>query len=99
MMKDQHTKITGYRDLNQDTIDLMNKVKLHGQVLEELVQEVKLHVAGQRAAARELPTEEGDAELARLTAAEPERWTALARTHLQEALMFLTRAVAQPASF
>lgn len=98
-MKDQHAKITDYRDLDQSTIDLMNKVKLHGQVMEELVQEVKLHVAGQRAGARELSPAEAEAELARLTAAEPERWVALGRTSIQEALMFLTRAVAQPTSF
>lgn len=99
-MKDQHKKITGYRELDQDTIDLMNKIKLHGQVLEELVQEVKLHVAGQRSAARELhlPAEQAT-ELARLDRAEPERWAALGRTQIQEALMFLTRAVAQPTSF
>ncbi len=99
-MKDQHTKITGYRDLDQDTIDLINKIKLHGQILDELVQEARLHVAGQRAAARELPlASESTAELARLDRAEPERWAALGRTSLQEGLMFLTRAVAQPASF
>jgi hypothetical protein len=80
----------------------MNKIKLHGQILEELVQEVKLHVAGQRAAVRSLSDDNYDsagAELARLTAAEPERWAALGRTSIQEALMFLTRAVAQPTSF
>lgn len=98
-MKDQHTKIAGYRALDQSTIDLMNKVKLHGQVLEELVQEVKLHITGQRAAARELPPAEAEAELARMTAAEPERWAALGRTSIQEALMFLTRAAAQPTFF
>lgn len=26
-MKDQHTLISGYRDLNQEEIDLMNKIK------------------------------------------------------------------------
>lgn len=26
-MKDQHTKITGYRDLSQEEVDLMNQAK------------------------------------------------------------------------
>lgn len=92
-MKQQHEKIVGYRTLNQDEIDLMNKIKLHGQVMQELISEVKLHIAGQRHAAA--TKDEAD----RLTAAEPERWAALSKTSMQEALMFLTRAVAQPTSF
>lgn len=35
----------------------------------------------------------------RLNYATPGRWNAIARTHLQEGLMALTRAVAQPGSF
>jgi predicted Zn-dependent peptidase len=98
-MKDQHTKIKGYRDLTQDEINLMNKIKLHGQVLDELINEVKLHVASQRAAARNLPADEASDEIKRIQAAEPERWAALARTEFQQALMALTRSVAQPTSF
>lgn len=36
-MENQHQKITGYRDLSQDEIDLMNEVKAHGQKLGELI--------------------------------------------------------------
>jgi len=92
-MKDQHTKIVGYRSLTQDEIDLMNKIKLHGQVMQELISEVKLHVLNQRRGCATKGEED------RLTAAEPERWTAISKTHMQEALMSLTRAVAQPTSF
>lgn len=35
-MKDQHTKIKGYRDLSQEEIDLMNEIKEAGQNLEML---------------------------------------------------------------
>lgn len=99
-MKDQHTKISGYSDLDQDTIDLMNKIKLHGQIMGELIEEVKLHLAGQRATAAELhDPADREAEQARLKAAEPERWAAIGRTSVQEGLMFLTRAVAQPVGF
>jgi response regulator of citrate/malate metabolism len=91
-MKDQHTKIVGYRSLSQDEIDLMNKIKLHGQVMQELIAEVKLHLLEQR-------HEADDDEERRLAAAEPARWAAIAKTHMQESLMCLTRAVAQPTSF
>jgi hypothetical protein len=40
-MKDQHTKIKGYRDLSQAEIDLMNKIKAKGAELEELVKELR----------------------------------------------------------
>ena len=36
-MKDQHTKITGYRDLSQEEIDLMNDVKEVGVIVGDLV--------------------------------------------------------------
>lgn len=35
-MKDQHTLIKGYRDLSQDEIDCMNKIKLLGEELKQL---------------------------------------------------------------
>jgi hypothetical protein len=40
-MKDQHKKISGYRDLNQDEIDLMNKVKAKGEELGSLISELE----------------------------------------------------------
>lgn len=40
-MKDQHTKITGYRDLSQAEIDLLNKVKSKGVELGELIAELR----------------------------------------------------------
>lgn len=36
-MENQHEKISGYRDLSQDEIDLMNEVKRVGNTIEELV--------------------------------------------------------------
>lgn len=41
-MKDQHTKITGYRDLSQGEIDAMNAVKAEGARLELLVEELRV---------------------------------------------------------
>lgn len=93
-MENQHRKISGYRELSQVEIDLMNKVKAAGAVLEALLVEIREHHKAQRGASNE-----DQAELNRLNAAEPERWCALGKTHLQEGLMALTRAVAQPKFF
>lgn len=40
-MENQHRHINGYRELSQTEIDLMNKIKLHGKVLGELVSELR----------------------------------------------------------
>ena len=74
-MDNQHRKITGYRDLTQDEIDLMNAIKTVGADVGRLVDAIA-----------------ADATF-------DARWTAIARTHLQEGFMALTRAVAKPDSF
>lgn len=40
-MENQHRKITGYRELSQEEIDLMNRIKEQGKVLGELVDDLK----------------------------------------------------------
>ena len=40
-MKDQHTLIKGYRDLSQEEINLMNKIKKTGESIESLVAELR----------------------------------------------------------
>lgn len=40
-MKDQHTKITGYRDLSQEEISMMNKIKQHGIQLQILIEQLR----------------------------------------------------------
>ena len=40
-MENQHQKISGYRELSQDEIDLMNEVKAKGVELGELVEKIK----------------------------------------------------------
>ena len=44
-MENQHRKITGYRELNQKEIDLMNKVKVLGITIESVLKEVQDHVS------------------------------------------------------
>ena len=51
-MENQHRKITGYRDLTQDEIDLMNEVKAKGIELDALLKKIAdtnqaLHEAGE----------------------------------------------------
>lgn len=79
-MENQHQKITGYRELNQEEIDLMNEVKAEGVRLRELYDKIGQHVTG----------DIGTAPSERL------RWLAIGRTQYQQALMALTRAVAAP---
>ncbi len=85
-MENQHRRITGYRELSQAEIDLMNEIKATGTQLDELLKKV------------------GDTQV-RITAehgtgdAEPFRWIAISKNHLQQGLMALTRAVAKPESF
>ena len=40
-MENQHRKITGYRELTQDEIDLMNEIKTKGVELGELVAKLR----------------------------------------------------------
>ena len=77
-MNNQHRKITGYRELSQDEIDLINSIKELAEEVGDAVDilernEVGLDIDG--------------------------RWVAIAKTHLQQGFMALTRAVAKPESF
>lgn len=81
-------KLTGYRELTQQEIDLINKIKATGSVLESLVQEVHDH----------LNSQVGDAFDSYIDL-EPFRWAEMGKQNLQTGLMFLTRSVAQPTTF
>jgi hypothetical protein len=98
-MENQHQKITGYRDLSQTEIDLMNKIKALGATLEEHIAEVAEHNHIQHGIAARSMRADASVERERLDRAQPARWVAIARTHFQEGLMALTRAVAQPTTF
>ena len=41
-MDNQHQKITGYRDLSQAEIDLMNKIKSLGQDIGQVIDELMM---------------------------------------------------------
>lgn len=93
-MENQHRKIKGYRELNQDEINLMNEIKTKGAELGELIEKIrKVHADQRRVNA------DNAEEMDRINSAEPERWASIGRTHFQEGLMALTRSVAQPGFF
>ena len=99
-MENQHQKIKGYRDLSQVEIDLMNEIKAKGAELGALVEKLFDHTRQQIDAANAHGTQTGDfSEFQRLTDAETHHWLATGATNLQQGLMALTRAVAQPTTF
>lgn len=93
-MDNQHRKISGYRELTQAEIDLMNKIKALGPVIEEVCNEIALHINNQH-----LSTDIGSVQADRLEVADPGKWLRLGRDGMQSNLMMLTRAVAQPTFF
>jgi hypothetical protein len=110
-MDNQHRQIIGYRELTQEDIDLMNRIKAAGNALLELQREVAAKLGetdgsthARRAAAHNAmggsymkPRDPVDPEITRRFAiAEPHRWAAIAKTDIQTGIMALVRAVAQP---
>lgn len=105
-MENQHQKIKGYRDLSQEEIDLMNKVKTKGEELRALVAEIRqvcvpegpvISAAGDTAEGvlvEGLPMSaiehEGD---------DPAFWLRYADGALRVGLMYAVRAIAQPTSY
>ena len=66
--------LKGYRELNKDEIELINKIKSLGPQMDDLI--------------RKISAEDAD-----------KRWVSIGKTHLQQGLMALTRAVARPNIF
>ena len=92
-MENQHRKISGYRELSQTEIDLMNEIKALGPQIEAVTKKVRTHLDGQYGA------EKSDDEATRLYDADPYTWLNRAVCDLQDGLMKLTRSVAQPTFF
>ena len=49
-MENQHRKINGYRELSQEEIDLMNRIKAKGTEMLELQAELVAHIKTRRQA-------------------------------------------------
>ena len=90
-MKDQHKQIKGYRDLSQEEIDLMNKIKALAEQVGELVSEV---------ASKNDCLNQKDVSIAdKQVYDDAVDWANNAKTNLQVGFMQLTRAVAKPTTF
>ena len=105
-MENQHQKIKGYRDLTQEEIDLMNRIKEKGSELlalqDELANRLNTDFEVKQVAARNSQLAHNDfaspecQEFERFKAAQPQRWAAIGKTDIQTGIMALVRAVAQP---
>ena len=84
-LESQHRKISGYRELTQEEIDLMNEIKAKEQ--EVLALHRRIHALIQISPS-----------LNAINAAESFRWAAIAKTDFQRGFMALVRAVARPGS-
>ena len=95
-MKDQHKKITGYRELTQQEIDLMNLLKKKGEEFGLLLKTVKEMRLDQMAIPRH------DRDFGALTNEqlnESMRCIAISKTEVQTGLMWAVQGVALPDSF
>lgn len=96
-MENQHTKtskILGYRELTQEEIDFMNRIKAFGPELKKLTADLATYLQRQDIAAHIDYTES-----ARLDQADPLTWLNEGKLSLQKGLMYLTRSIAQPGFF
>jgi len=87
-MDNQHRQIKGYRELSVAEIALMNEIKSHGEKLGDLIDRL-----------RSCPSAGSESIEHGSSATVDQRWVSIGQTHLQEGLMALTRAVAQPTFF
>lgn len=90
-MKDQHTLISGYRDLNQEEIDLMNEIKqMEAHVLALVAKCEKKIVQQYNANNPDSP------EAIRVIRSSALKWVDIGHTELEKGFMALVRSVAQP---
>lgn len=94
-MENQHRKIKGYRELSQEEIDLMNRIKVHGEKTEALINElVELRRDQEQDVCQGI-----DRGVSYPQVTTSIRNCRIAKEHLQTGQMWLVRAVALPDSF
>ena len=92
------------RKLDEREIAMITRIEAIGREFKALIDSVEDHLDDQLDIAITLQSNrndetEGTAEIKRIDQAEPLRWKAKAKSSVQDGLMFLTRAVAQPTTF
>ena len=91
-MDNQHKQIKGYRDLSQEEINLMNKIKALAEQVGELVEEVTQHECSLYESYDNYYEKYGNLD-------DNFGWVESAKKDLQLGFMQLVRAVAKPQSF
>ena len=94
-MENQHRLIKTYRELSQTEIDLMNECKMLEAQYHELHAKIHSHVSVQ---AHTAEGSDNVVEQDRLKDSAPFRWLAVSKTNVEQGMMALVRAVAQPAT-
>ena len=92
-MDNQHKQIKGYRDLSQEEINLMNKIKALAEQVGELVKEIQSKTSNDYMESDPDDEYEWDSAYAAVD------WAINAKKDLQLGFMMLTRAVAKPTTF
>ena len=103
-MENQHRKITGYRELSAEEIALMNEIKAKGEELRALVAKIGALVAPPLPEISAADVQAAGIVAGELQAVENEGdtplfWLRRADIGFRSALMYATRAVAQPTSY
>ena len=99
-MDNQHQMITGYRDLGEQEIALMNEIKAKAAEVGALCEKLQQTLLPPPAEGVEMDMACGCSILEiSVSEVETDRWLRLGQDHLQQGFMALTRAVAKPTSF
>lgn len=104
-MENQHRKITGYRELSAEEIDLMNQIKENGEELGRLINKMEARNAAESSQIQDEHVRINDPELfidnmnAAASCQQAIRWTGIGKDSIQLGLMALVRAVARPTTF
>ena len=100
-MDNQHNKITGYRDLTQAEIDLLNEIKAKGAELDKLINRLEAKHGAEEADVEKRACS-ADTYMAAVEESYPlieaKRWTGIGKDKIQLGIMALVRAVARPTS-
>ena len=98
-MRDQYKKITGYRDLTQEEIDMMNEVKELGASMKLIIQKVCDFNDAQLVTLHPNGDITGNEIAEAIINSDSDEWIVKATMELKTGLMSLTRAVAKPTFF
>ncbi|KVR21656.1 hypothetical protein WK13_34530 [Burkholderia ubonensis] len=91
-MDNQHRKISGYRELSQEEIDLMNAVKAKSAEMGELVKQIRSRMVTGVSGLK-------GPELHAFYEADPFTWLTNGAHDIQTGVMKVIRAITQPKGF